>query len=574
MGDSCRYSKGLIAFERADPIFAAEKRVCKLDRKCGDEVVSFSRKISVSLDVELHVEIPRSASRCRLSPPWHADHFTVGNAGGDNDADLFFALRDSFAPARLARDLRDFTPAMAARASARRGECAEERIAGLTDVAFAVARRALDRLRAFACASPVAGLAYGCLCYQDTALRSEYCFFKRQFDVDRNIAAAASASASAAKKLAEHITEVKLELLAVRAKPLEALKIRKVEIAEAALRAAACEGATVGVVFCALLFVGQYRICLAYFLEFFLIAAFLVGVVLVCELPECRFYLLFACSFGDTEDLVVVFHGRPIVLLIFSQSKRLGKKSASYAMLEMRLLHSRHMNEVLLFLSGLFSTFFVYISWRIGEERLYTALVVFLILIGATGGKLVEFFGHETNTGNIFYAAVFLATYFLVERYGKTKGLRSVWIALIVISFFTVLSQITVLYEGVESTASFADALQIVFTDSLRVTVASLLAYAVSQTFNIYLYSYLKEKMNGGRLWLRANAANAAAQILDSVVFFTIAFWGVVPLESVWSIIVTGFFLKVIYMMLASPLLYLNTVEHEDGKGYAKITVR
>ncbi|RJQ34802.1 VUT family protein [Candidatus Parcubacteria bacterium] len=234
------------------------------------------------------------------------------------------------------------------------------------------------------------------------------------------------------------------------------------------------------------------------------------------------------------------------------------------------------MNEFLLFLTGVLSTLFVYIAWRTGaEERLcYTTIAVFLILIASVGGKLVELLGHETNVGNIYYAALFLATYFIIERFGKRGGVRTLVIGAVIAVFFSALVQIAILYEGAESSAPLNAALTTVFASSLRVAFASLIAFLVSQSVNIFLYIYMKERAHGRYLWLRANATNLFAQIVDSTIFFLIAFWGVVAPENMFDILLTGIAIKVVYMMLAAPLLYLNKEEREIGKDYAAITLR
>lgn len=231
------------------------------------------------------------------------------------------------------------------------------------------------------------------------------------------------------------------------------------------------------------------------------------------------------------------------------------------------------MNELLLLLTAILSTAFVLITWKLGRERLYSVIIVFLILISSVGGKIVEFFGFQTNTGNIFYASVFLATYFLIERYGKREGVRSIWIGIIAVVFFSVLARITTVLFGSASTDGLNAAISLTFAPVLRLAFASLLAYALSQSFNIYLYIYLKEQWRGARLWLRANISNILAQVVDSTVFFTVAFAGVVPLASVWEVLATGFVIKVVFMMLASPLLYLNTIEQEETEDVATIAI-
>ena len=62
--------------------------------------------------------------------------------------------------------------------------------------------------------------------------------------------------------------------------------------------------------------------------------------------------------------------------------------------------------------------------------------------------------------------------------------------------------------------------------------------------------------------------------MLDSTVFFFVAFWGVVAPENIWDIILTGYLIKVFYMMLVSPLLFFNRVEEEEGAGYSVILFR
>jgi hypothetical protein len=232
------------------------------------------------------------------------------------------------------------------------------------------------------------------------------------------------------------------------------------------------------------------------------------------------------------------------------------------------------MNEILLILSCLICASYVFISWSLGKERLYTAIIIFLALIATVGGKIVEFFGFETNTGNIFYASVFLATYFLIERYGKHEGARSIWIGVMSVVFFLGLAHATVTLIGSDATAPLNDALRTAFGPTLRIAFASLLAYTLSQSLNVYLYVYLKEKLQKRRLWLRANISNAIAQALDSVVFFIVAFWGVVPLSAVIEVLVFGYAIKVVYMMLVSPILYFNKVEAEVEEEYVTVTIR
>jgi uncharacterized integral membrane protein (TIGR00697 family) len=234
-------------------------------------------------------------------------------------------------------------------------------------------------------------------------------------------------------------------------------------------------------------------------------------------------------------------------------------------------------NEALLVLSGLLSAALIVGAWKLDKERLYSVILIFLILIAIGGGKIVEFFGFITNTGNIFYAGVFLATYFLIERYGRREGLRLVWIGAGGVVVFSTLLYVTLALVSTEGTSELSQLLSGAYSAVPRLAFASLMAYLVAQTFNVLFYTYLKQRFDQGparHLWFRVNLSNILAQALDSFIFFLVAFGGFVAPEEIWEILLTGFMIKVIYVMLFSPLLYLNRLEGEEDKEYSALTLR
>jgi uncharacterized integral membrane protein (TIGR00697 family) len=230
------------------------------------------------------------------------------------------------------------------------------------------------------------------------------------------------------------------------------------------------------------------------------------------------------------------------------------------------------MNELLLLTTSIVSAGFILLAWKFNKERLYGVIAINLILISLLGGKIVEFFGYQTNTGNIFYASAFLATYFLIERHGKQEGARSILIGSVAVVFFTIFLKLSIALQSVDVSSALDMAYAKAFDPTFRLAFASVLAYIVSQTVNVNIYSALKHKFEGAHLWLRANISNVVAQAIDSVVFFVIAFWGVVPPDNIKEIILTGFTIKVLFMVCASPLLRLNTMQYEEEKGYSTVT--
>lgn len=82
----------------------------------------------------------------------------------------------------------------------------------------------------------------------------------------------------------------------------------------------------------------------------------------------------------------------------------------------------------------------------------------------------------------------------------------------------------------------------------VRMQFAGLVAYGVSQTLNVAIFSRLKGREGSGLLWLRAWIAGLLSQIVDTVLFITIAFYGVDPVIP----IMTG---QIISKMLLSTIL-------------------
>ena len=92
-----------------------------------------------------------------------------------------------------------------------------------------------------------------------------------------------------------------------------------------------------------------------------------------------------------------------------------------------------------------------------------------------------------------------------------------------------------------------------VFGPAPRIILASLVAYLISQSFDLWAFSLLKERFQGRHLWLRNNLSTAASQLIDTLIFITVAFAGVLEL---WPLIVGHLAVKWINALADTPLVY------------------
>ncbi len=63
-----------------------------------------------------------------------------------------------------------------------------------------------------------------------------------------------------------------------------------------------------------------------------------------------------------------------------------------------------------------------------------------------------------------------------------------------------------------------------------RIWLGGILAYGISTFLNVTIFSRLKASEGSRLLWLRAGIASVLSQIVDTLIFITIAFYGVFPI--------------------------------------------
>ena len=216
------------------------------------------------------------------------------------------------------------------------------------------------------------------------------------------------------------------------------------------------------------------------------------------------------------------------------------------------------MNEIIFAISIVIELCFVFICFRLGREWLFGSILINLILVTTFGAKLVPFFGFVVNFGNVFYASVFVATYFLIEHHGSKNGLRSVWLGASAVTFFVLCSQFAISLQGIEQSEVISKTMSTLFHLAPRIFIASILAYILAQYLNVWLYSNLMDRDGSKKLWFRITVAAFFAQILDSIVFFLVAFFAVLPTHILLQTIGISAILKIGIGLLGIPLLYIS----------------
>ncbi|MBQ08604.1 MAG: hypothetical protein CMD96_02310 [Gammaproteobacteria bacterium] len=215
-------------------------------------------------------------------------------------------------------------------------------------------------------------------------------------------------------------------------------------------------------------------------------------------------------------------------------------------------------NEVLFFIVTIIDLLFVLLAWKLGKEWLYITIIINVILVSTFAAKLIPIFGVVTNVSNTFYAAIFIATDILTEHHGKKVGYRSIWMGFLGLVLFVLLGQFVLQFVHIKDSETVSNAMETLFSAVPRIAVASFIAYAIAQSLDIWLFHYIGVKTKRKHLWFRNNGSTFVSQLVDSVVFFSLAFAGTVPFKVLVTIIFTGYAVKLIVALLDTPVIYLS----------------
>ncbi|MCL2705081.1 MAG: queuosine precursor transporter [Spirochaetaceae bacterium] len=224
-------------------------------------------------------------------------------------------------------------------------------------------------------------------------------------------------------------------------------------------------------------------------------------------------------------------------------------------------------NELLWFTVLLLNFIFILSFYRIfGKVGLFVWMPISVILANIEVIKTVEIFGITNTLGNIIYATTFLATDILSENYSKKEALKAVLAGFMVLITMTILMTFAIKFTPAES--DFAhEHLTAIFSLMPRIAFASLVAFLISQSHDVWAYHFWKKKFPAVKyIWIRNNASTMVSQLIDSTVFCLIAFVGVFENRILIEIIITTYLMKMMVSICDTPCVYIAERWYRKGK--------
>ncbi|MDR2919209.1 MAG: queuosine precursor transporter [Tannerella sp.] len=178
---------------------------------------------------------------------------------------------------------------------------------------------------------------------------------------------------------------------------------------------------------------------------------------------------------------------------------------------------------------------------------------VCLILANLLETKVIQIGPITATAGLMVFPVSYILNDCIVEVWGYRKARLIIWIGFIMNFLVVGLTQLAILLPGAafwEGEAAF----NLIYGMAPRIVVGSLCAFLVGSFLNAYVMSRMKVASKGKHFSFRAIVSTLAGESADSLIFFPIAFGGIIPVDKLLLMIITQACLKSLYEVIILPV--------------------
>lgn len=188
------------------------------------------------------------------------------------------------------------------------------------------------------------------------------------------------------------------------------------------------------------------------------------------------------------------------------------------------------------------------------------ALAVFyggmVCIAGVLGNKQVALGPLAVEAGIFAFLLLVVTSSAVAELHGRSIAKRLVLLGFVPLIISVLLSLIVLaIPPSPDMDPERLRAFDTMMSGTPRIWIGGITAYGVSTFLNVTIFARLKAREGAGLLWLRAGIASVLSQIVDTLIFITIAFYGVFPIT---ELLVGQMLAKVVLSaVLVPPAVYL-----------------
>jgi queuosine precursor transporter len=174
------------------------------------------------------------------------------------------------------------------------------------------------------------------------------------------------------------------------------------------------------------------------------------------------------------------------------------------------------------------------------------------------------------GAGVLFFPISYLFGDILTEVYGYARSRKVIWAGFGALIFASFMSFVVInLPVSPTMSAEQQQAINLIFGQTPRIVLASLTAFWLGEFTNSFVLAKLKLFTKGRFLWIRTIGSTIFGEMVDTLVFYPIAFYGMWSNEQLISVMIGNYFIKVLWETFATPFTYLivgflKRAERED----------
>lgn len=202
-------------------------------------------------------------------------------------------------------------------------------------------------------------------------------------------------------------------------------------------------------------------------------------------------------------------------------------------------------------------------------DLIMAAFVTVLLCSNIIGTqKVTSLWGFEFGAGILFFPLSYIFGDILTEVYGYARARKVVWAGFAALAFASVMAWVIV---SLPPSADFRNqqAVETIFGGTPRIALASLIAFFCGEFCNSYTLAKMKVLTKGKALWSRTIGSTVVGELVDSIIFYPLAFFGTWETSTIVLVMTHNYLLKVLWEALCTPATYrviafLKRVERED----------
>ena len=183
--------------------------------------------------------------------------------------------------------------------------------------------------------------------------------------------------------------------------------------------------------------------------------------------------------------------------------------------------------------------------------------------------KVLQFGSFTMTAGVLCFPISYILNDCIAEVWGFRKARLIIWMGFLMNFLVVALGQLAVVLPAAEFWKQSEEHFNFVFGLAPRIAVASFIAFLVGSFINAYVMSRMKLSSQGKHFSLRAIVSTLWGEGADSLIFFPLAFGGLMPIPELLKLMLLQVITKTLYEILVLPVTirvvnYVKKFEGED----------